>query len=89
MEVWSGMGKTCRCEDNRKLGNNDQNQHNIIWDRGKSVTWLVIASQIISILNVLRYESKSNDVQENEDYVEMVQGDMNCISGHPTNMFSL
>ena len=53
------------------------------------MTWLVIASQIISILNVLRYESKSNDVQENEDYVEMVQGDMNCISGHPTNMFSL
>ena len=23
-----------------------------------------------------------------EDYVEMVQGDVNCISGHPTNMFS-
>ena len=53
------------------------------------MTWLVIASQIISILNVLRYESKSNDVQENEDYVEMVHSDMNCISGHPTNMFSL
>ena len=33
-------------------------------------------------------ESNANDVQENEDYVEMVQGDVNCISGHPTNMFS-
>ena len=52
------------------------------------MTWLVIASQMISILTVLRYESKSNDVQENEDYVEMVQGDMNCASGHSTSMFS-
>ena len=51
------------------------------------MTWLVIASQMISILTVLRYESKSNDVQENEDYVEMVQSDMNCISGHPTNHY--
>ena len=34
-------------------------------------------------------EANANDVQENEDYVEMVQGDVNCISGHPTNMFSL
>ena len=32
-------------------------------------------------------ESNVNDVQENEDYVEMVQGDVNCISGHPTNNF--
>ena len=34
-------------------------------------------------------EANANDVQENEDYVEMVQSDVNCISGHPTNMFSL
>ena len=33
-------------------------------------------------------ESNAKDVQVNEDYVEMVQGDVNCISGHPTNMFS-
>ena len=33
-------------------------------------------------------ESNANDVQENEDYVEMVQSDVKCISGHPTNMFS-
>ena len=26
MEVGNGMGKTYRCEDNEKLGNNDQNQ---------------------------------------------------------------
>ena len=43
---------------------------------------------MMSILNVLIDESKTNDVQENEDYVEMVQGDVNCISDHPTNMFS-
>ena len=33
-------------------------------------------------------ESKANDVQENKDYVEIVQGGVNCISGHSTNMFS-
>ena len=33
-------------------------------------------------------ESNANDVQENEDYVEMVQDDVNRISSHPTNMFS-
>ena len=32
-------------------------------------------------------ESNANDVQKKEDYVEMIQGDANCISGHPTNMF--
>ena len=35
------------------------------------------------------HESNANDIQENEDYVEMFQGDVNCISGHPTNMFSI
>ena len=33
-------------------------------------------------------EPNANDVQENEDYVEMVQDDVNRISSHPTNMFS-
>ena len=33
-------------------------------------------------------ESSTSDVQENKGYVEMVQGDVSCISGHPTNMFS-
>ena len=47
------------------------------------MTWLVIASEMIEI-----HESNANDIQENEDYVEMFQGDVNCISGHPTNMFS-
>ena len=28
-------------------------------------------------------------MQENEDYVEMVQGDVNCVLGHPTNIFSV
>ena len=43
---------------------------------------------MMTILNTLRYESNTNDVQEDEDYVEMIQGDVKCISGHPTNMFS-
>ena len=33
-------------------------------------------------------ESNANDVQENKDYLEIVQGDVNCISGHSTNMLS-
>ena len=33
-------------------------------------------------------ESNTNDVQQNEDYVEMVQSDVNCITGHSSNIFS-
>ena len=33
-------------------------------------------------------DSNTNDVQEDEDYVEMVRGDLNYISGQPNNMFS-
>ena len=51
------------------------------------MTWLVIASQMLSICTETD-KSNARDVQENEDYVEMVQGDVNCISGHPANMFS-
>ena len=32
-------------------------------------------------------ESNANDVLENEDYIEMVQADVNCISGHPLICF--
>ena len=33
-------------------------------------------------------ESSTNDVKEDEDYVEMVLGDVSYISGYPTNIFS-
>ena len=34
-------------------------------------------------------ESNANNVQENKDYIEMVQSDVNCIWGHPSNVFFL
>ena len=52
MEVGNGMGKTHQCEDNGKLGNNDQSQQKKYNLRSRS--WSVIASQMTSILNVLR-----------------------------------
>ena len=52
MKVGNGMGKTYQCEDNGKLGNNDQNQQKKYNLRSRS--WSVIASQMTSTLNVLR-----------------------------------
>ena len=82
----NGMGKT----DNRKLGNNDQNQQKKYNLRTRKVHGIVGNSKLsdVDFKAIDIGESNANDVQENEDYVEMVQGDVNCISGHPTNMFS-
>ena len=84
------MGKTDQCEDNRKLGNSDQNQQKKYNFRSRKVNEIVgnNKSSDVALKRIEIGESNANDVQENEDYVEMVQGDVNCISGHPTNMFS-
>ena len=90
MEVGSGMGKTDQCEDNGKLGNSDQNQQNKYNLRSRKINDIVgnSKSNDVDFKRIEINESKANDGQENEDYVEMVQGGVNCISGHPTNMFS-
>ena len=90
MEVGNGMGKTDQCEDNGKLGNNDQNQQKKYNLRSRKVNDMVgySKSNDVDFKRIETDESNAKDVQVNEDYVEMVQGDVNCISGHPTNMFS-
>ena len=90
MEVGNGMGKTDQCEDNGKLGNNDQNQQKKYNLRSRKVNDIVgnSKSNDVDFKRIEIDESNANDVQENKDYIEMVQGDKNCISGHPTNMFS-
>ena len=90
MKVENGMGKTYQCEDNEKLGNNDQNQQKKYNLRSRKVNDMVGNSKAndVDFKRIEIDESNANDVQENEDYVEMVQGDVNCISGHPTNMLS-
>ena len=85
MEVGNGMGKTDQCEDNGKLGNNDQNQQKKYNLRSRNSN---SKSNDVDFKRIEIDESNANDVQENEDYVEMVQGDMNCASGHSTSMFS-
>ena len=83
MEVENGMDKTYQCEDQ-----NQQKKYNL---RSRNVKrWNVDKSKSndVSFKRIEIDESNANDVQENEDYVEIVQGDVNCISGHPTNMFS-
>ena len=53
VEDGNGMGKTYQCKDNGKLGNNDQNQQKKYNLRSRKVNdMLVIASQMMSILNV-------------------------------------
>ena len=64
VEVGNGMGKTYQCEDNEKLGNNDQNQVNGMVGNSKSNN--------VDFKRIEIDQSKSNDVQENKDYVEMV-----------------
>ena len=84
----NGMGKTYKCEDNGQLGNNDQNQQKIYNLRLRKVNEMVgnSKSNDVDFKRIEIDESNANDVQENEDYVEMVQGGVNCISDYPTNM---
>ena len=84
------MGKTDQCGDSGKLGNNDQNQQKKCNLRSRKVNDIVgnSKSNDVDFKRIEIGELNRNDVQQNEDYVEMVQGDVNCISGHPTNMFS-
>ena len=90
MEVGNGMGKAYQCEDNGKLGNNDQNQQKKYNLRSRKVNDMVgySKSNDVDFKRIETDESNAKDVKVNEDYVEMVQGDVNCISGYPTNMFS-
>ena len=89
MEVGNGMGKTCQCESNGKLGNNDQNQQKKYNFRLSKVNDMVGNSKPndVNFKRIKIDESNANDAQENEDYLEIVQGDMNCISGHATVFF--
>ena len=91
MEFGNGMGKADQCEDNRKLGNSDQNQQKKYNLRSRKVNDIVgnSKSDDVDFKCIEINESDTNDVPENEDYVEMVQGDVNCISGHPTNKLLL
>ena len=96
MEVGNGMGKTDQweikeTEDNGKLGNNDQNQQKKYNLKSRKANDIVgnSKSNDVDFKRIEIDESNANDVQENEDYVEMVQGAMNCISGHSTSMFSI
>ena len=90
VEVGNGMDKADQCEDNRKLGSIDQNQQKKYNLRSRKVNDIVDNSKSddVDFKCTEIDKSNTNDVQENEDYVEMVQGDVNCISGHHTNMFS-
>ena len=89
MEVGNGMGKADQCKDNRKLGNSDQNQQKKYNLRSRKVNDIVgnSKSDDVDFKCIEIDESNTNDVQINKGYVEMVQGNVNCISGHPTNMF--
>ena len=89
-KVENGMGKTYQCEDNGKLGNNDQNQQKKYNLRLRKVNEMVgnSKSNDVDFKRIEIDESNANDVQENEDCAEMVQGGVNCISDYPTNMFS-
>ena len=89
MEVGNGMGKTWQCEGNGKLGNNDQNQQKKYNLRLSKVNDMVgnSKSNDVNFKRIKIDESNVNDVKENEHYLEIVQGDINCISGHPTVFF--
>ena len=89
MKVGNGMGKADQCE--AIWGNSNQNQQMKYDLRSRKVNDIVgnSKSDDVDFKCIEIDESNTNDVQENEDYVEMVRGDVNCISGHPTNMFSL
>ena len=67
MEVGNGMGKTDQCEDN------DQNQQKKYNLRSRKVNDIVgnSKSNDVDFKRIEIDESKTNDVQENEDYVEM------------------
>ena len=88
MEIENGMCKTDQREFNRKLGNNDQNQQKKYNLRSRKVNDIVGNSKPndVDFPCIETDESNENDEQENEDYVEMVQVYMNCISGHSTNV---
>ena len=90
MEVGDGMGKTYQSKGNAKLRHNDQNQQKKYNLRWRKVNDMVgnSKSNDVDFKRIKIDESNTNDAQENEDYLEMVQGDVNCISGHPTNIFS-
>ena len=88
MEV--GNGKTGQCEDNGKKGNIDQNQRKKYNLRQRKANDIVDNSKSnnVNFKQIEIYETNTNDGRKNEDYIEMVQGDLNCISGHPSYMFS-
>ena len=69
MEAENGMGKTDQCEDNRKLGNDDQNQEKKYNLRSRKVNDIVANSKSNDVDFGIG-ESNANDVQENEDYEE-------------------
>ena len=89
IEVGNGMDKTYQCEDNRKLGNNDQNQQKKYNLRSRKVNDMVSNSKSndVNFKRIEIDESNAIDVQENEDYVEMVQGDMNISQVIPLIFF--
>ena len=89
MEAGNGMGKTDQCEDNGKLGNNDLNQQKKYDLRSRKDNDIVgnSKSNDVDFKRIEKGESNANDVEENEDYVEMAQDGVNCMSGHPANMF--
>ena len=74
VEVGNGMGKAYQCEDNEKLGYNDQNQQKKYNLRSRKVNGMVgnSKSNNADFKRIEIDESNSNDLQENEDYVEMV-----------------
>ena len=84
------MGKTDQCENIGKLRNSDQSQQRKCNLRSRKANDIVgnSKSNDFDFICIEIDESNTNDVQKTEDYVEMVQADVNYISGHPTNMFS-
>ena len=71
VEVGNGMGKAYQCEDNEKLGYNDQNQQKKYNLRSRKVNGTVGNSKSNNA-NFKRIEIDEQGLQENEDYVEMV-----------------
>ena len=71
VEVENGMGKAYQCEDNEKLGNNDQNQQKKYNLRSRKVNGTAGNSKSNNA-DFKRIEIDEQDLQENEDYVEMV-----------------
>ena len=71
MEVGNGMGKAYQCEDNGKLGNNDQNQQKKYNLRSRKVNDMVgySKSNDVDFKCIETDESNTKDVQVNEDYV--------------------